>query len=450
MKNEASTLPSSLLERRNRLFDRIGDGLALLFSAPEASFGHDVHYRYRPDPDLFYLTGFSEPETVAVFDGKKRELTMFVRPRNRDRETWEGYRAGPKGAIRSFAADHAHERGDLERKLPELLRKTSRLYYSFGLYPEGDTFVIDCLARFRREARNPDRGPLEVLDLSSVVSEMRLFKTAEEVELMRRSAAITAAAHVDAMRAARPGMKEFELEAVLMRRFLSEGASGYSYPPIVASGANSTILHYIENRREMRDGELLLIDAGSEFQGYAADITRTFPVSGRFSEPQRLLYQVVLLAQKAAIAAVKPGARFDTIQETAHDILIEGLLSAGLLKGKAAAIKKKNLQQRFTLHRTSHWLGLDVHDRGRYHAAKGEPLVLAPGMVLTVEPGLYVRLDEKKASPLFLGIGIRIEDDVLVTEDGNEVLTRDCPKEIEELEGIVGKAAAAPRKGRAR
>lgn len=450
MKRESSTFPSFFIERRNRFFEKIGDGVAVLFSAPEAAFGHDVHYRYRPDPDLFYMTGFAEPETVAVFDGKKKELTMFVRPRNRDRETWEGLRAGPKGVVRSFAADHGYETGDLEKKLPDMLRKAPRLYHSFGLYPQGDRLIIDSLARFRREARNPERGPLQIIDLSSVLHEMRLFKEEPEVALMRRSAAITAAAHVDVMRAARPGAFEFELEARLMNRFLAEGASGYSYPPIVASGANATILHYIENRRRMSEGELLLVDAGGEFEGYAADITRTFPVSGRFSGPQRRLYEIVLAAQKAAIDAVKPGARFDTVQEAAHDVLIDGLLATGLLKGKPAAIKKKNLQQRFTLHRTSHWLGLDVHDRGRYFAESGEPRILEPGIVLTVEPGLYVRPDEKKVAPEYLGIGIRIEDDVLVTAEGNEVLTRDCPKEVEELEATVGQIARPAARKRSR
>jgi Xaa-Pro aminopeptidase len=239
---------------------------------------------------------------------------------------------------------------------------------------------------------------------------------------------------------------EFELEAVVMNRFLTEGASGPSYHPIVASGANATILHYIENRKRIPEGALLLIDAGCEFEGYAADITRTFPVSGRFTEPQKKLYEIVLSAQKAAIAAVKPGARFDTVQSAAHDVLIEGLLSVGLLKGKAQTIKKKNLQQQFTLHRTSHWLGIDVHDRGRYFDQKGEPRILEPGMVLTVEPGLYVRPDEKKVPQEYLGIGIRIEDDVLVTAKGNEILTAKAPKEVGELEAIIGTLPAAPKK----
>jgi Xaa-Pro aminopeptidase len=446
MKREASTLPSYFIRRHHRLFDRIGHGVAVLFAAPEASFGHDIHYRYRPDADLFYLTGFAEPSTVAVFDGEKKELTMFVRPKDRERETWEGLRAGPKGAVRAFAADHAHEIGELEKRLPELIRKASHLYYSFGIYPDGDRQIIDALSRFRREARNPERGPIEITDLSSVLHEMRLIKDEEELAVMRRSAEITALAHEDAMRASRAGRMEFELEAVVMNRFLTEGASGPSYHPIVASGANATILHYIENRKRIPEGALLLIDAGCEFEGYAADITRTFPVSGRFTEPQKKLYEIVLSAQKAAIAAVKPGARFDTVQSAAHDVLIEGLLSVGLLKGKAQTIKKKNLQQQFTLHRTSHWLGIDVHDRGRYFDQKGEPRILEPGMVLTVEPGLYVRPDEKKVPQEYLGIGIRIEDDVLVTAKGNEILTAKAPKEVGELEAIIGTLPAAPKK----
>ena len=427
--------------RRERLYDRIGDGVALLFAPPEASFGHDIHYRYRPDPDLLYLTGFPEPEAVAVLDGTRRKWTLFVRPKNRERETWDGRRAGPRGATADFGADHAYPIAELEERLPALVRGTDRLFHALGLDADADRRVAALLARFRREARDPRRGPTAVLDPTDVLHEMRLRKGPEEVALLERSCAVAARAHRDAMAAARPGAFEYEVEAAVLRRFTREGAPHPSYPTIVASGANATILHYVENRRRIEDGDLVLVDAGCELDGYASDITRTFPASGRFTRPQKAVYRVVLAAQKAAVDACVPGATVMQVQDAAHDVLIDGLLELGLLRGTRARVKARKAHERFTLHRVSHWLGLDVHDRGRY-VAGGESRKLEAGMVLTVEPGLYVREDEKGVDAKWVGIGVRVEDDVLVTEQGPRVLTSAAPKEVDEIE------AAARGRGR--
>ena len=420
---------SLLARRRARFFDAMGEGVALLCAAPEAAFGHDVHYRYRPDPDLLYLTGFAEPEAVAVLDADRRTFTLFVRPKDRTRETWEGLRAGPEGAVRTFGADRAHPVGELPRRLPDLLRRSRVLHWALGQHPETDRLVAEILARFRGEARHARRGPVTVSDPTDLLHAMRLVKAPEEIALMEHAAAIAAAAHRDARRAARPGRFEYEIEAAVDRRFRAMGASGPAYPTIVASGENATILHYVENSRRLERDDLVLVDAGCEYRGYASDVTRTFPASGRFTRPQRTLYAAVLSAQRAAIAAVKPGAAWDAPHEAARDVLLDALLDAGLLKGRRDALKRRNAAQRFTLHHTSHWLGLDVHDRGRYRDARGRPRALEPGMVLTVEPGLYVRADEPHVPKEYRGLGIRIEDDVLVTEKGARVLTEAAPKE---------------------
>jgi Xaa-Pro aminopeptidase len=419
--------------RRERFYERMGEGIAILFSTPEQSLGWDLHHRYRPDPDLRYLTGFCEPGAVAVLDADRRRLTMFVRPKDRERETWEGRRAGPEGARHDFGADDAFPVGELSKRLPELIRRHAVLYHALGQDEAADRQVAGWLGRFRREARSPKRGPVEVKDPTEILHEMRLVKEPGEIEAMERAAAIAVRAHRDAMALAAPGRWEYELAAALERRFVREGATGAAYPSIVASGASSTILHYIENRARIAAGDLVLVDAGCEFGGYASDVTRTFPASGRFTRPQRRLYDAVLAAQKAAIARAVPGARFTAVHDAAREVLLDALLDMGLLRGRRAALKKKNAAQRFCLHNTSHWLGLDVHDRGRYVDDEGKPRPLVPGMVLTVEPGLYVRSDEKNVPKEYLGLGVRIEDDVLVTEGEPRVLTHGAPKEPSEL-----------------
>ena len=430
--------PDLCRRRRERFYSEMGEGVALLFATPRQSLGWDLHYRYRPDPDLRYLTGFSEPETVAVLDADRRRLTLFVPPKDRERETWEGRRAGPEGARRDFGADAAFPVSELERRLPDLLRRHAVLFHALGVSEKGDRLVADLLARFRREARNRKRGPVVVKDPAEILHEMRLLKEPEEVAVLARSCAIAARAHRDAMSVAAPGRFEYELAAALERRFVKEGAAGPAYASIVASGANATILHYDENRRRIAPGDLVLVDAGCELDGYASDITRTFPASGRFTRPQRRLYDAVLAAQKAAIARAVPGARFTEVHEAARETLLDALLGIGLLRGRRETLKKKNAAQRFCLHNTSHWLGLDVHDRGRYVDGKGKPRRLVPGMVLTVEPGLYVRPDEKSVPKEYLGLGVRIEDDVLVTENGPRVLTGGAPKEPADLLAAVG------------
>lgn len=419
--------------RRERFFDRVKEGVAVLFATPEQKLSWDGMYRYRPDPDLFYLTGFGEPEAVAVLDADRREYRLFVRPRDRERETWEGRRAGVKGAVKEHGADDAFEVGELEKKLPDLVRGAGTLHYAFGVDEKRDLLVASILGRFRREARVPRRGPVVVNDVTDVIHEMRLRKEPEEVALMERAAAITVAAHEKARALARPGRWEYEVEAAIAARFRGDGASGPSYETIVASGPNATTLHYVENDRRIADGDLVLIDAGCEYQGYAADITRTFPASGRFTPEQEAVYRVVLAAQHAAIAKVRPGGRFQDVHDVAVEVLVDGLLELGLLSGKRKKVIEKGDYTRFYMHRTSHWLGMDVHDRGRYHDAKGEWRLFEPGMVLTVEPGLYIRTDEKKVPAPFLGIGVRIEDDVLVTEDGHRVLTAAAPKSVEAM-----------------
>ena len=419
---------SVFAHRRARFFDAMGEGVALLFAAPEASFGHDIHYRYRPDPDFYYLTGFGEPGAAAVLDADARALTLFVQPRDRERETWEGRRAGPEGAVKTFGADAAHPAGELGKRLPDLVRKARVLHHALGLSDANDRLVAGILARFRREARHARRGPVSVSDPTDLLHAMRLVKSPDEIVLLERAAAIAAAAHRDAQRTARPGRWEHEIEAAIDRRFRTMGASGPAYPTIVASGENATILHYVENSRRLAAGDLVLVDAGCELGGYASDVTRTFPASGKFTRPQARLYAAVLAAQRAAIAAVYPGAPWDAPHEAARTVLLDALLDLGLLKGRRDALRKKNAVQRFALHHTSHWLGLDVHDRGRYRDERGRPRPLEPGMVLTVEPGLYVRPDEARVPKEYLGLGIRIEDDVLVTESGARVLTENAPK----------------------
>ena len=433
--------------RRGRFFDALGDGVAVLFAVPEMRFGHDTDYRYRPDPDFLYLTGFPEPGSVAVLDGRQRRFVLFVRPRDREREAWVGRRAGPEGAVQDFGADEAHPADDLAKRLPDLLRPAQVLWHAWGLSEENDRLLTGILARFRREARHPMRGPVAVHDPTDVIHALRLVKEPEEVVLLERSCAVACRAHRDAMAAARPGRFEYEVEAVLFRRFAAEGASAPAYHPIVASGANATVLHYVENRRRIGEGDLVLVDAGCELGGYASDVTRTFPASGEFTKPQARLYAVVLAAQEAAIAKVGPGVPFDEVHRVAQETLVEGLVELGLLRGRPAALKRRGAHERFTLHRTSHWLGMDVHDRGRYSDERGEPRRLVPGMVLTVEPGLYVRPDEKGVEREWLGLGVRVEDDVLVTAGGRRVLTEAAPKSVEALQGRVAETTATKKSG---
>jgi Xaa-Pro aminopeptidase len=421
--------------RRNALLDAMGDGVAVFPSAPLAVRNHDVEHPYRQDSDLYYLTGFDEPESVLVLTNQHDEhrCVMFVRPRKRDREIWDGPRAGVEGAVERFGADVAFPIEELAKRLPDYLGNVSRLLYHVGANHDADRQVFDCLNLLRRGGRRGVLAPDTIVDPSVFVHEMRLRKSAGELDIMRHAAAITRDAHVEAMRLGGPGVHEYELDAALLHVFRSRGSERPAYESIVGSGPNATILHYRAGARTMNDGELVLIDAGCEYDYYASDVTRTFPVNGKFSAEQRALYDVVLESQKSAIEAVAPGTTLESIHEGAVRRITEGLVDVGLLEGEVDALIEEKKFQPFYMHRTSHWLGMDVHDVGRYYV-DGKHRPLEAGFVLTVEPGLYVAPDAEGVDERWRGIGIRIEDDVVVTETGHEVLTDGVPKEIDEVE----------------
>lgn len=424
--------------RRKEFMTQIGNGVAIFRSAPPAVRTHDTEYRYRQDSDFHYLTGFPEPDALCLLipNHPEHQYVLFVRPRNPEREVWEGHRYGPEAAKEIFRADAAYSIEELQEWMPKYLEHADLIHYRFGRDEAFDRRVFEWLKYFRPIRQRTGHGPYGLLDPAEILHEMRLYKSSEELELMRHSAQIASRAHIDAMLACRPGMYEFEIEAVVENRFRREGAAAPAYHSIVASGINATILHYVQNQSQMQDGDLLLVDAGAEYEHYCSDITRTYPVNGRFTTPQRELYEVVLEAQKRAVDMVAPGIRFDQIHDLAVEILLDGLLKLRLLTVDRETALKDSLYKKFYMHRTSHWLGIDVHDAGKYRSAE-ESRLLEPGMVLTVEPGLYIP-DTEDMPKHFRGIGIRIEDDVLVTSDGHEVLTQEVPKEVAELEAIIG------------
>ena len=429
---------SPFAARRQHLADQIGNGIAIIPTAPERVRNRDTHHPYRFDSYFWYLTGFPEPEAVLVVAGGDRpQCILFCREKNEEREIWDGYRHGPEGARETFGVDLAYPIGELEQRLPELIADRSALWHSLGHDSEWDTRIAAALNAVRAQSRAGKRAPREIRDLRAVLDGMRLIKDSSEIGTMRRAAAISSAGHARAMRHCRPGMAEYELEAELTHEFRRRGAAGHAYTPIVAGGANACVLHYIENDRILPENALVLIDAGCELDGYAADITRTFPVNGRFSPAQRDCYEIVLAAQEAAIAAVRPGASFMAYHEAAVRVLAQGMLDLKLLPGSVDAIIESESYKRFYMHRTGHWLGLDVHDAGEYKEDRegGEWIKLAPGMTLTVEPGLYIRPAADIPQELH-GIGIRIEDDVLVTTGGCEVYT-DAPKTVADIEDVM-------------
>ncbi|MBI3767389.1 MAG: aminopeptidase P N-terminal domain-containing protein [Deltaproteobacteria bacterium] len=409
-------------------------GVAIFRAAPVSIRSHDVEYPFRQDNDFLYLTGFPEPEATCVLaPGAEHPFTLFVRPRDKDKEIWTGLRAGVDGAREIYGADSAHTVDELDARLPKLIEHAPVVYYAPGRDQRFNTRILDLFGWARDNHARSGAGPRGLLDPGTILHEMRLIKTPEEIEALERAITIAAGAHEHAMREARPGAFEYEIEALIDYTFRRCGATGPAYPSIVASGPNATILHYVENTRQMRDGELLLIDAGAEYGGYCADVTRTFPVGARFAGRQRDLYELVLGAQEAAIEAVRPGAPFDDPHRVALDVLVDGLLALGLLSGTRDAALESGTYRRFYMHRTSHWLGMDVHDVGVYRV-DDRPRALAPGMVLTVEPGLYVAPDCEHVAPEWRGIGIRIEDDVLVTPEGNRVLSAAVPKRPDAIE----------------
>jgi Xaa-Pro aminopeptidase len=432
--------PDVFAQRRKRLMDRLGErGAAVFFSAPEAVRSNDSTFDYRQNSDLHYLTGFEEPESAVVLlpGHEKHPVVMFVRKRDRERETWDGPRAGLEGAKERYGADEAFLVEELDAKLPELLEGRERLVHSLGLYTDRDATVVKAVAKAKGAARRGKRFPTEIADPAPLLHEMRLFKTGPELDALRRAVQISAEGHVRAMRLTKPGMGEWEIQAEVEYAFKRAGAKAPGYTTIAGSGPNACILHYVENRRRMQAGDLLLLDAGAEVDYYTGDVTRTWPVSGKFTGPQREVYDLVLKAQHEVISMAKPGLPYSALHERAVRVLTEGLVDRGVLEGPVdKAIEDKTFRA-FYMHGTGHWLGMDVHDVGAYHAQdKSRPL--EPGMVFTVEPGLYFAPEAPKCPERWKGIGVRIEDDVLVTETGVEVLSKGAPKDPDEIESIVG------------
>jgi Xaa-Pro aminopeptidase len=430
---------SEYKRRRRRLLKAIGPAsVAILSAAPERVRNRDVHYPYRQDSDFAYLTGFMEPESLLVLaPGRKQgEYVLFCRPRDEKKEIWDGRRAGVEGARAHFGASEAHPIEDVDVELPKLLEDRERIYYPLGRAPELDRRVMDWIQVVKGRARAGVRAPEELVSLDRVLHELRLFKSSSELKTMRRAARISAEAHRQVMRACRPEMWEYELEARFVQVCAERGGRFQAYPPIVGSGANACVLHYVDNRHRLVDGDLVLIDAGCELEGYASDITRTFPVNGRFAPAQRELYELVLAAQQAAIGKAVPGNRWDDPHREAVRVLTRGLVELGVLEGNGKRLSKLIKEERYKpyfMHRTGHWLGMDVHDVGEYKM-KGKWRLLEPGMVLTVEPGLYIGGEREEVPERYRGIGIRVEDDVAITEDGNEVLSAGVPKSVADIE----------------
>jgi Xaa-Pro aminopeptidase len=432
--------PEDFRRRRERFLEQVGGGVAVLAAAPELVKSRDTEVPYRQDSDFFYLTGFLEPGAVAVLTPHDPEhrFTLFVRPRDPERETWSGVRAGVEGARERFGADAAYPIAELDEHLKALVEPADALWYGIvGDGGEMDRRMLGLLAGFRGSRPRSGKGPWDLRDPAQLLDRMRLIKEPGEVALMREAAELAARGHLAAMRAGRPGVGEWEIQALLDSVFRAHAPdSGTSFPAIVGSAENATILHYVTNTRRIGEGELVLVDAGAEVGFYCADITRVFPADGRFTPEQRAVYDVVHRALEAAIAAVRPGAPVTGVHEAARRVLVQGMVELGLLEGEVdAIIEEEKPFKRFFMHNTSHWLGLDVHDAGGYRDREGEPLPLEPGMVLTVEPGLYIPVADDVPAHL-RGIGIRLEDDVLVTEDGHEVLTRGVPVDPDEVERI--------------
>jgi Xaa-Pro aminopeptidase len=419
--------------RRRRLVEAVGAGVAVVPTAPERVRNRDSHYPYRFDSHFYYLTGFTEPEAVLVLTQDKSIL--FCRDRNPEREIWDGFRYGPEAARERFGFDAAHPIAALDAEMEKLLENQPALYYPMGADPEWDARAIRWLNAVRAKVRAGIAAPERVQDVRAVIDDMRLHKDAHELGVMRRAARIAAGAHRRAIQRARPGRFEYEIEAELLYEFRRNGAQFPAYSPIVASGANACVLHYVFNDALLREGDLLLIDAGCELDGYASDITRTSPVNGRFSPAQREVYEIVLASQRAAMESVRPGKAWNDPHDAAVKVLAQGLIDLKLIAGSLEEVLEKETYKRFYMHRTGHWLGLDVHDAGDYKR-QGNWRTLAPGMTLTVEPGLYIRAEDDIPERL-RNIGIRIEDDVLVTDAACEVLTAEAPKAIADIEALM-------------
>lgn len=428
--------------RRRQLMRTMGDdAVAILPAAPERRRNRDIFHDYRQDSDFWYLTGFPEPEAVAVLaPGRENaEYILFCRERDPERETWDGYRAGQEGACRDYGAEDAFPISDINEILPGLIEGRERVFYAMGRHPEFDQRLIGWVNDLKE--RSSGHAGHEIVAVDHVLQDMRTYKSREELRAMKRAATISVAAMRRAMRACRPGMMEYEIEAELLHEYKRHGTEP-AYPSIVGGGANGCILHYIDNNSELRDGDLLLIDAGCEYELYAADITRTFPVNGRFSRDQQALYEWVLAAQEAAFAEIAPGKAWNDSHMAALRVLTEGLVDLGILKGEVDGLIESGAYRRFFMHRTGHWLGLDVHDVGEYRV-DGHWRELEPGMTLTVEPGLYIPAGSEGVDERWWNQAVRIEDDVAVTRDGHELLTTGLPRTVAEVESEMQADRAA-------
>jgi Xaa-Pro aminopeptidase len=413
------------------------DAVAIVTGARLLTRSNDTEYPFRQDSDFWYLTGFDYPDSVAIFrtDGGP-EYSLFVQPRDRSAEVWTGYRPGVEGAVSDYGADEADDCGSLVEKLPELLKGARNIYHALGRRTELDRKLVEVQELLRRQSRAGIAPADQLVDPRSLLHEMRLFKGDDELEIMRRAADISREAHSETARLARAGHAEYELEAQLAWVFRRRGGSGPAYGSIVAGGANAAVLHYVSNDQPLVDGQLCLIDAGAELQGYASDVTRTYPVGGRFEGAGRAVYEAVLAAQEEALSLCRAGTTLPDIHNSTVRKLVEGMCELGLLSGDHDELIEKEAYKRYYMHGTSHWLGLDVHDVGSYaHGEKAR--ILEPGMVFTVEPGIYIAADDEEAPEAFRGIGVRIEDDVVITEDGIENLNAAIPKRPEEVEAWV-------------
>lgn len=427
---------AEFISRRETLKDCVGDGnIAIIPSAASAIRNNDAEYRYRQDSDFYYITGFEEPESLAVFiPGRDQgEYILFCQEFDETRAVWTGHHAGLEGACRDFGADDAFPIDDLDDILPGMLENKARVYYPMGRDKSLDQNLMDWLAKLRSKARTGIHAPSEIVSLEHIIHEMRLIKSPVEIDCMREAARIASAAHCRAMRHCAPGLHEYQIEAELLHEFVSNGVQNPAYISIVAGGKHACVLHYIDNSDILNDGDLLLIDAGAEYQYYASDITRTFPINGTFNLQQRSLYALILEAQQAAIEQIYPGNTWNAPHDTAVSILTEGLIKLGLLQGNLQKLIEDEAYKPFYMHRTGHWLGMDVHDVGDYKI-DDEWRIFEPGMTLTVEPGLYISPDSQSVDEKWRGIGIRIEDDVLVTENSCEVLSANAPKAIADIE----------------
>ena len=427
-------------QNRKAFIEKMGrGGVAIFASRPPAAWNHDTEYLYRPDPNFYYLTGFEEPESICVIapDHPKHQYILFVRPKDKQAEIWNGKRVGVKDARKRYGADKAYPIEKFGEKIGKYLEGAERLYYTLGSNQDVDSEILAIFTGSIRSRIRSGQGFHTLVDPSPILSELRLIKNETELQRIQMATEITVAGHVAAMKAVKPGMYEYDLEALVESTFRMNGASGPAFPTIVASGGNATTLHYTTNDCQIKDETLVLIDAGAEYRRYSGDVTRTFPANGTFTEAQREIYQLVLDAHYAIIDCIRPGVSIDEPHQKSIELLTESMLSLGLLQGKAKKLIKKEAYRQFYMYRIGHMLGLDVHDVNCVHDANGDFKTFQPGMVMTIEPGLYVDEDTENVPPEYLGIGVRIEDDILVTETGCEVITGGVPKEIDEVEELV-------------